>query len=138
MSSSNNTLVAGSFDVTISVIKTSAESRSVNAITVTQDTSDPGVYSCTLPESGVYTVIFKLTDESTVKGHCIVKVGSDSEKHTEAIIGEQTENLQDRALSDPFTFTIEVFAPTAVTFEPRWGEVVTPDITNEQVYSYTN
>ena len=111
--STGNTLLAGSFDLTISVTKDGDE------FPVIADADRDGVWICNLAEEGTYTVNLKLKEESSVKGHCIVKVGDDDYKHTDAIF--------DTANAD-FIFTIKVTESTKVTFEPRWGVVVEPDI----------
>jgi hypothetical protein len=130
ISSGKNMLVSGSFDVSVSVTSEADEE-----IAVATAPGAGGVYSCTLPEAGRYTVVLKLTEDSTVKGHCIIKLGTDSAKHTYTIIGAQTKNCEGREISDPFTFTIEVDEPTTLIIEARWGEVVEPDIFKNQVYS---
>lgn len=117
--STGNTLLAGSFDLTISVTKDGDE------FPVIADADRDGVWICNLAEEGTYTVNLKLKEESSVKGHCIVKVGDDDYKHTDAIF--------DTANAD-FIFTIKVAENTKVTFEPRWGVVVEPDIENGGIY----
>lgn len=150
----SNTLVSGSFDVTITVVKgnaigdanggqgtatTQAENEAENGtqaeqIAVNEDPAQAGVFVCNLPEAGTYTVTLKLKEGSTVKGHCVVTVGNDNAVHTAAIIGENTNNCEDETLTDPFMFTITVTAPTSVRFEPRWGVVVEPQIQQRGAY----
>ena len=117
--STDNTLLAGSFDLTISVTKNG------NEFPVIADADSDGVWICNLPEGGPYTVHLKLKEESSVKGHCIVKVGGGVAKKTAAI---------DNTANADFKFTIAVTEPTQVTFEPRWGVVVEPDIDHGDVY----
>ncbi len=160
--SNSNTLVSGTFDVEIKVEKgdtipeTEAEGEQADAaaaadsekteeteatIEVKADPNQQGVWVCELPGAGTYTVTLTLKDGSTVKGHCVVCVGNDAtKKHTDAIIGEHTANPTDLPESNPFTFTITVTeadltdGTVTVTFEPRWGVVVEPDIPNEGAY----
>ena len=132
-SSSTNTLMSGSFDVTISVMKVNDGASTVSDVTVTPDPNKAGIYHCELDTPGKYTVSFKLTDQSTVKGHCVVMIDSEI-KHTGAIIGAGTQNPENSTINDPFTFTIEISRATTVTFEPRWGVVVDPDIEYEGTY----
>ena len=137
ISSNSNTLVSGQFDITISVSHSTDGPATADVIAVTKHPTNAGVYQCKLPSEGTYTVTLELTKGSTVKGHCVVKVGNDSPKHTDAIIGTQTENRENRPLTDPLVFTVEVTGPTTVTFEPRWGVVVAPDIAYQGTYSIT-
>lgn len=124
--SGNNKLVSGSFDVIISVTKTDNNGITTD-IPITEDPLKAGVYNCSLSE-GTYTVKLKLTQEATVKGHCIVTI-NDSVQYTDAIVGEQTKNRENRVPNDPFTFTLKVEKDgTVVTFEPRWGVIVNPNI----------
>ena len=150
----SNTLVSGSFDVTITVVKgnalgdanggqgtatAQAETEAENGtqaeqIEVTADPAQAGVFVCNLPEAGTYTVTLTLKEGSTVKGHCVVTVGNDNAVHTAAIIGKNTNNCENEKLTDPFMFTITVQEATRVTFEPRWGVVVEPQIQQGGAY----
>ncbi len=113
-SSKANTLTSGSFDLTVSV----------DGVTVTED--DKGVWHATLDKIGrTYQVTLTLTEESSVKGHCIVKVGTDTPKRTGVIMRTQAENGEN---SDSFVFTITVTESTTVTFEPCWGVAVNSEI----------
>ena len=133
-SSDSNTLVSGSFDITVSVSYLNEQTSALEDVTVLPDPNNRGGYLCALNRKGKYTVSLKLTGESTVKGHCEVTVEGDSPKQTDAIIGPKTQNQDNRELTDPFTFTIEVDGPTTVTFEPRWGIVAKPDIYYKGTY----
>ena len=150
----SNTLVSGSFDVTITVVKGNAigdanggqgtataqadtgaaGGTQAEQIEVTAAPDHAGIFICDLPEAGTYTVTLTLKEGSTVKGHCVVTVGNDNDVHTAAIIGENTNNCEDETLTDPFMFTITVTAPTSVRFEPRWGVVVEPQIQQGGTY----
>ena len=132
--SGNNTLTAGSFDVTISVVRLDENGAEAGELDVVADPARTGVYTCQLDAKGTYRVTLNLTKESNAKGHCLVAVGKDSAKHTAAIIGDQTKNCENMEKSDPFTFTVEVQESTTVTLEPRWGMVVEPDIVNKGAY----
>ena len=130
--SSNNKLTSGSFDVTIAVSKVEDGVATASNIDVQPDPANVGKYYCTLePVAGAettYEISLKLTDTSTVKGHCIVKIGAAQEQHTAAIIGTNTANVVNEPVTDPFTFRITVKETTKVILEPRWGVVVNPDI----------
>ena len=150
----SNTLVSGSFDVTITVVKgnalgdasgeqgtaaAQAETGAENGtqaeqIEVTADPAQAGVFICNLPEAGTYTVTLTLKEGSTVKGHCLVTVGKDTVKHTAAIIGDNTTNREGEENTNPFIFTVTVQEKTRVSFEPRWGVVVQPDIAQRSAY----
>ena len=126
--SNSNTLMSGSFDLIITVTKDD------NDYPVIEDETKDGAWICNLTEEGTYIVNLELKEGSTVKGHCLVKVGDDEFKHTAAIVEEHTANSEDVVVTDTFTFTITVTGQTTVTFEPHWGVVVEPDILNEGEY----
>ncbi|MBQ8311209.1 MAG: hypothetical protein IJX80_09395 [Clostridia bacterium] len=133
-SSSSNTLMSGSFDLTINVSKVENDVAIASDIQVEPDIANVGKYKCTL-EQGTYEISLTLTDKSNVKGHCVVKIGSSEEQHTAAIIGEQTANVDEVEMkTDPFKFKITVTETTEVTLEPRWGVVVDPDIQYGSTY----
>ena len=162
----SNTLVSGSFDVTITVaegnmldhtitegngltdIEAAGEQADAAAhgeneaenggqaedvvwIAVNPAPDDAGVFICDLPGAGTYTVTLTLKEGSTVKGHCLVTVGEDAVKHTAAIIGDNTTNREGEENTNPFIFTVTVQDATRVSFEPRWGVVVQPDIAHK-------
>ena len=144
----SNTLVSGSIDVTITVTKGNAlgdanggqgtataqadtgaaGGTQAEQIEVNPDPDYAGVFICDLPGPGTYTVTLTLKEGSTVKGHCLVTVGEDAVKHTAAIIGDNTTNREGEENTNPFIFTVTVQEATRVSFEPRWGVVVQPDI----------
>ena len=130
--SSSNTLIAGSFDVDISVSQVEGGVASANAIEAISNTE--GKYTYEL-QPGTYEITLKLTDTSTVKGHCVVTIGNGAEQHTDAIIGDNTANVAENTpKTNPFTFKITVTEKTTVTLEPRWGVVVNADIDyNEEI-----
>ena len=128
-SSNSNTITSGAFDLTISGCELTDGALSNNDISLTPDLDIDGKYSCNL-EAGTYIVTLKLTDESTVKGHCVVKVGELTPQYTAAIVGERTVNAENQTMTDPFTFTITITEATTVSFEARWGIAVSPDISN--------
>ena len=168
----SNTLVSGSFDVTITVVKGNAlgdangeqgnasaqaeteaageqadaaapgeneaenggQAEDVVWIEVNPDPEHAGVFICDLPGPGTYTVTLTLKEGSTVKGHCVVTVGNDNDVHTAAIIGDNTTNREGEENTNPFIFTVTVQEVTRVSFEPRWGVVVQPDIAQRSAY----
>lgn len=122
--SSSNTLTSGSFDVTIAVSEVEDGVASANAIEA--ESNNEGKYTYKLLP-GTYEISLALTEDSTVKGHCVVTIGNDTQ-HTDAIIGANTANVENAAMTDPFKFKITVTAETTVFLEPRWGVVVNADI----------
>ena len=107
VTSTDNRLVAGSFDLTATV----THADTAEAITVKK--MENGVMSCTLQAAGRYTVTLTVAPEATVlKGHCHVTVGSVSHK-TAAIYAGEGKGI---------SFTIEAQnAPLTVYFVPTWG-----------------
>lgn len=122
--SGSNTLMSGSFDVKITVSKLEDGVASANAIEA--ESNNEGKYTYKLLP-GTYEISLALTEDSTVKGHCVVTIGNDTQ-HTDAIIGANTANVENAAMTDPFKFKITVTAETTVFLEPRWGVVVNADI----------
>ena len=133
-SSSNHTLTSGSFDLVVTVKPVQGEGEAL------VPTKDGGTYTYELKQ-GKYLVTLKMTEDSTVKGRCLVTIGGGETLSTSAIYNERTANCEGRtpASTDNFTFEIEIEiepaadpnATTTVTFQPCWGEAVTPEITME-------
>ena len=122
VSSNTNTLTSGSFDITVSIIG----ENEMGEITVPENTSaDDWQYILRADEAPVtYTVTLKLTEQSTVKGHCVVHVEGLPVLHTAPIIGASTSGasaLREDELTDPFVFTIVVVQDTVITLDPCWG-----------------
>lgn len=129
--SGNNTLTAGSFDVTISV----QNKVTLEEETLTKVSGKEGIWQCNL-DPGTYTISLKLTSDATVKGHCKVQLGAGTVYHTDAIIGDNTANVDvSTPRTDPFTFTLTVTEDSTLTLEPVWGVVVAPDIQYKKDYS---
>ena len=133
-SSSSNTLISGSFDVTIAVSKVEDGVATASTGALEPELNTEGKYTYKF-QPGTYEITLKLTDTSTVKGHCVVTIGNGAEQHTDAIIGDNTANVDESTTkTDPFTFKITVTEVTTVTLEPRWGVVVNADIDyNEEI-----
>ena len=130
-SSGNNTLTSGSFDVTITVSNVDDGVATASAIEAESNTE--GKYTYKL-QPGTYEITLKLKDTATVKGHCVVTIGTATEQHTAAIIGDNTTNVENLAKTDPFKFKITITKETTVVLEPRWGVVVNADIDyNEEI-----
>ena len=129
--SSNNTLTSGSFDVTITVSNVDDGVATASAIEAESNTE--GKYTYKL-QPGTYEITLTLTNESTVKGHCVVTINGGEEQHTAAIIGTNTANVENKEITDPFKFKITITKETTVVLEPRWGVVVNADIDyNEEI-----
>ena len=128
--SGSNTLMSGSFDVKITVSELVDGVASATAIEA--KSNNEGKYTYKL-QTGTYEISLALTEDSTVKGHCVVTIGNDTQ-HTDAIIGTNTANVENAATTDPFKFKITVTEETTVILEPRWGVVVNADIDyNEEI-----
>lgn len=131
--SNENALLSGSFNFEASVVRKDAAEGEA-ALAVTEDPHKKGVWVCELPREGVYVVTLILTDDTNVKGHCKVTLGSDTPKRTVPIIGEQTKNRGTAAITAPFIFTVTVTEAQTITLEPRWGIAVTSDIEYKASY----
>ena len=117
-SSSNNTLVSGSFDVTVSV----------KAQDDTLVTPIDGKYNLTPGQK--YTVTLEPTQTATVKGYCIVNINGENKKTGVILDDEMVDDVYTTATA-PFEFTIVVERDnTVVTFESHWGIPADPVIVN--------
>ena len=125
--SNSNTLVSGTFDVVISV-------KNEHAIPVEPESNSDNKYVYRL-QPGTYEITLKLTESSTVKGHCVVNIGNGPDLHTAAIIGTNTANVDTAEITDPFTFKIVVTENTTLTLTPRWSIAADPDIANNSTYT---
>ena len=125
-----NTVMAGSFDLTVTVLQDGTE---VDAKTLPNEENNVWTWELS---AGTYTVHLKPKTENTVKGHCIVTVGGEAPKHTAAIVGENAKTDAFPETPNPFVFTLTVTestpgGKTAVTFSPVWGMAASPDIAHE-------
>ena len=125
VSSESNTITSGSFNVTVSVV--GSDEGAVTEL-IPHSTRDGG-WEFAL-SAGTYTVILKPTEQSTVKGHCIVTVGNDPAWHTAPILSEAIANAAGLTASDPFVFTLAVEEETTLTVLPCWGLAVETHIGN--------
>ena len=115
-SSGNNTLVSGSFDITVSV----------KAQDNTLVTPIDGKYKLTPGKK--YTVTLEPTQTATVKGYCIVNINGESKK-TDVIMDADMVDDRYTEATAPFEFTIETDKEnTELTFESHWGVIVGPDV----------
>ena len=123
VTSNSNTLTSGSFDILARVTTTADEGAVVE---IPKDEGATG-WRYTLPADGeevTYTVTLTLTEQATVKGHCIVTIGNDPARHTAPIIGASTSGasaLSPDRLTNPFVFTVTITETTVITLEPSWG-----------------
>ena len=103
------------------------------ASAIEAESNTEGKYTYKL-QPGTYEITLTLTNESTVKGHCVVTINGGEEQHTAAIIGTNTANVENKEITDPFKFKITITKETTVVLEPRWGVVVNADIDyNEEI-----
>ena len=119
-SSGNNTLVSGSFDVEIDIVKLNDDGTEVtgdaDAVVL-----ENGIYTLT---PGEYKVTLTPTDDATVKGYCVITlVEGDKTKveRTEVITNSETATV-DYTENAPFTFYIvTTSADATVEIEAHWG-----------------
>ena len=126
-SSGNNTLVSGSFDVTVSISKTDGDVSTASIPVVFAD----GKY--TLTEAGTYTVTLTPTDDTTVKGYCVVTINEETAKsqRTSVITNDKTAS-NEYTMNAPFKFKIVTTEnDTIVEIEAHWGVPADPVIGND-------
>lgn len=126
-SSNSNKLTSGSFDVSVSVMKTSEADGTLIENSVAMIALDDGSYQLSTP--GTYTVTLAPSDDATVKGYCIVTIDANKVYRTDVILDSEMVDESYTEATAPFTFTIIVDKSDAVVlFEPHWGVLVEPDI----------
>ena len=116
VSSGNNVLKAGSFDLTIEA--------KVGTTDIDLETID-GVCKYTFAP-GTYTVTLTVTDNSTAKGYCIIKAGDNqyiTGKMGNTQASTQSASAETETLIKEYAFTLEVTGTTSVEieFHPIWG-----------------
>ena len=124
--SSSNTLTSGSFDITVSITKTDGDVSTASIPVVFAD----GKY--TLTEAGTYTVTLTPTDDTTVKGYCVVTINEETaeSQRTSVITNDKTESTE-YTKNAPFTFEIVTTeSNTVVEIEAHWGVPADPVIAN--------
>ena len=116
MTSGSNTLMSGFFDVTVNIVKTDDNAATASEAVMLEN----GKY--TLTEAGTYTVTLTPTNETTVKGYCIVTVNGKDEYRTKVIVCEKAINEVYTESNAPFSFTITTDeANTVVEIVAYWG-----------------
>lgn len=107
-----NRIEAGTFDLTVTV--TAADGSEI----LTERGTD-GAWRATLPASQeLYTVTLTVTDNTSVKGFCLVANDADQWQSGLIAVGETT-----------FTFTVAVNgADASLRFAPQWGIPADPAI----------
>ena len=117
VSSSNNTLTSGSFQLDVSV-------KDENGADVVPLGVDQRGSSFKLGV-GSYRVELKMTDASTVKGFCVVSVGDERKQTVGIARGNEASALH----TDRLTFTLVITEQdTVVEFVSEWGVPAQPEI----------
>ena len=105
VSNRDNVVEAGVFDLAVTV----TDGATAAPLTVTE--GEYGTHACTLAP-GSYIVTLTVTDDTTVKGYCVVTVGGKSYK-TASVNAEGAKSIS-------FTLEVQNSALNAV-FAPTWG-----------------
>lgn len=124
VSSSNNTLTSGSFQLDVSV-------KDENGADVVPLGVDQRGSSFKLGV-GSYRVELKMTDASTVKGFCVVSVGDERKQTVGIARGNEASALH----TDGLTFTLVITEQdTVVEFVSEWGVPAQPEIEQDTSFS---
>ena len=118
VSSGNNVLKAGSFDLTI-------EAKDKNSTTAVKIEPQDGVCKHTF-DPGEYKVTLTVTDNSTAKGYCIIEVGDNqyiTGKMGNTQASTQSASIGTETLLNKVIFTLKVneTTPVKIKFHPIWG-----------------
>ena len=128
--SDNNTLISGSFDVNVTVTQEAASGGTATASAQPIAASEDGSYTLVTP--GTYSVTLVPTDESTVKGYCIVTIDESRKYKTDVILNESMLDDIYTEKTSPFIFLIKTEKEnTVVRFESHWGILLEPDLSDE-------
>ncbi len=119
VSSGNNVLKSGSFDLTI---------EAVDSTTKVDLTETNGVWSGTFSPGETYKVTLNVTDTSTVKGYCAI-TANDGQTYINTEVMKYIADGESAGLSEgtaenykkSITFTLTVTKETTIKFSPRWG-----------------
>ena len=121
--SGSNTLMSGSFDVTVNIVEADGDAATASEVVKLEN----GKY--TLTEAGTYTVTLTPTNETTVKGYCVVTINGKDEYRTKVIVCEKAINEVYTESNAPFIFTITTDeANTVVEIVAHWGVPADPVI----------
>ena len=116
-SSTDNELSSGKFNLEV------AANDETTASVMTFEQLD-GSILCPLPSPGVYTVTLKRTEDSTVKGFCVITVNGI--EYSTSSINENNPTL---------TFTLKADTPNlAVKFTPAWGSPSNPTVRANELF----
>ena len=130
--SESNKLKSGHFNASVVLlIADGGEHDSSSDLAVSPD--DSGVYTL---DPGTYVVTIEPTDESTVKGYCILKSGGEK-YYTDVIVNENTVNEIYSTSTSPFVFYIEATEVTTFRISSEWGIPATVNVTNGDIISLT-
>ena len=125
--SKSNTISSGTFDHEITVEIMDASGGEV----VDPVTADGQHYELSLGKS--YTVTLKPTDDTTVKGYCVIKIDG-TEYHTD------TYGIMSDGSRAEMTFTLTLPAgdgTATVTFKPHWGIAAEKHIYDSETLTHT-
>ncbi len=126
--SDRNTLVSGSFGLDIAVALQNNDGTQTEIVPLA-NSGNTALHTYQL-SPGKYRITMTLSDNATVKGHCVIEIGGVS-RHTEAIIGDRTANREGYEINSPFTFILDLTKETektTVTFKSVWGVSASSDI----------
>ena len=120
VSSGNNVLKSGSFD-----LKITAKDDTPTPLDLTKTN---GVWSGMFLPGKTYTVTLSVTDTSTVKGYCAI-ITKDETTYINTEVMKYIADGESAGLSEgtaenykkTITFTLTVTEETTIKFSPRWG-----------------
>lgn len=119
VSASENKLGSGVFALDVSV----TDSSDAKIDTYKQAN---GSTICLISTPGTYTVTLKMTDNSTVeKGFCVITIAG---------VAYSTSSIK-KAVTDPFTFTLDATSAISITFSDAWGSPADPTIRSGEVFT---
>ena len=119
VASGGNVLESGRFALEIQV--TDADGNDVPVTDLGN-----GTFSCALEKEKSYTVVLKMTSDTTVsKGFCDVVLNGTDARQTDPISADPMIG------ADPLTFYITPTEELTLSFVPKWGLPAQPQISNE-------
>ena len=134
VSSDQNTLVAGTFQIQSLSVRPLDDSGTVTGEELaTFDAAEPS-WTCTITQAGNYRVTVWPDTSSTAKGRCTVTVNETTTFHTVPIIGDGTVDTSSYEPTKPLTFDIYVGENMEIDIAFLWGIALNPDIQNNATY----
>ena len=127
--SNKNNIQSGHFSVDVTSVIPVVSDDATTASAISPD--ENGVYRLA---SGTYTVTLTPTDQTNVKGYCMVTING-VQYPTDVIVNESTVSDAYPNSNSPFTFQIVLAEDSTLVVNSRWGVPASPQISKDGTLS---